>query len=103
MALLALRDNPGLLQFRLSRGLKGIQAKSRVRPWPIPPPPEDSDPARSWLCGGTASAAIAGTGNILNLHIAEVYNNHVEKFIPRDDADKSRLIGEKFIFEGGLN
>jgi len=37
-----------------------------------------------------------------NLYVVEVCNNRVEKFIPREDADKSRLIGQKFILKGGL-
>jgi DNA-binding beta-propeller fold protein YncE len=37
-----------------------------------------------------------------NLYVVEVYNNRVEKFIPREDADKSRLVGPKFILGGGL-
>ena len=36
-----------------------------------------------------------------NLYVVEVYNNRVEKFIPREDADKSRLVGPKFILGAG--
>ncbi|HTH82767.1 MAG TPA: peptidyl-alpha-hydroxyglycine alpha-amidating lyase family protein [Mucilaginibacter sp.] len=32
-----------------------------------------------------------------NLYIVEVFNNRLEKFVPREGADKSRLVGEKFI------
>ncbi len=35
-----------------------------------------------------------------NLYVVEVYNNRVEKFVPREDADKSRLIGQKFVLPG---
>ena len=34
-----------------------------------------------------------------NLYVVEVYNNRVEKFVPRDGADKSRLIGQKLVFK----
>ena len=37
-----------------------------------------------------------------NLYVVEVFNNRVEKFVPREGADKSRLIGPKFVLEGGL-
>ncbi len=30
-----------------------------------------------------------------NLYVVEVFNNRLEKFIPREPADKSRLIGTK--------
>jgi peptidylamidoglycolate lyase len=36
-----------------------------------------------------------------NLYVAEVWNNRVEKFVPREGAGKSRLIGQKFILDGG--
>ena len=32
-----------------------------------------------------------------NLYVAEVWNNRVEKFVPRPDADKARLVGQKFV------
>jgi peptidylamidoglycolate lyase len=34
-----------------------------------------------------------------NLYVVEVYNNRVEKFVPRDDADKRRLVGQKFVLK----
>jgi len=34
-----------------------------------------------------------------NLYVVEVYNNRVEKFVPRDGADKSRLIGQKLVLK----
>jgi DNA-binding beta-propeller fold protein YncE len=34
-----------------------------------------------------------------NLYVVEVFNNRVEKFIPREPADKSRLIGTKFVLK----
>lgn len=37
-----------------------------------------------------------------NLYVVEVYNNRVEKFVPREGADKSRLVGQKVILGGGL-
>jgi len=37
-----------------------------------------------------------------NLYVVEVYNNRVEKFVPRPGADKSRLIGQKFVLGGSL-
>jgi tripartite motif-containing protein 71 len=36
-----------------------------------------------------------------NLYVAEVWNNRVEKFVPREGADKSRLVGQKFVLGGG--
>jgi DNA-binding beta-propeller fold protein YncE len=38
-----------------------------------------------------------------NLYVVEVYNNRVEKFVPRADADKSRLIQPKFILPAKRN
>ena len=37
-----------------------------------------------------------------NLYVVEVFNNRVEKFVPREGADKARLVGKKFILQGGL-
>jgi len=37
-----------------------------------------------------------------NLYVVEVFNNRVEKFVPREGADKTRLVGKKFILKGGL-
>jgi DNA-binding beta-propeller fold protein YncE len=34
-----------------------------------------------------------------NLYVVEVYNNRVEKFVPREDADKSRLVGQRFVLQ----
>jgi peptidylamidoglycolate lyase len=34
-----------------------------------------------------------------NLYVVEVFNNRVEKFVPREGADKSRLVGQKFILK----
>ena len=36
-----------------------------------------------------------------NLYVAEVWNNRVEKFVPRPGAGASRLIGKKFILPSG--
>ncbi|HET7085872.1 MAG TPA: peptidyl-alpha-hydroxyglycine alpha-amidating lyase family protein [Rhizomicrobium sp.] len=36
-----------------------------------------------------------------NLYVAEVWNNRVEKFVPRAGADRSRLIGPRFIPASG--
>jgi DNA-binding beta-propeller fold protein YncE len=37
-----------------------------------------------------------------NLYVVEVYNNRVEKFVPRQGADKPRLIGQKFVPRNNL-
>ena len=36
-----------------------------------------------------------------NLYVAEVWNNRVEKYVPRPGASASRLIGKKFILPSG--
>ena len=55
------------------------------------------------FAGGFDDPHTIDVDSLGNLYVAEVWNNRVEKFIPRQDADKSRLIGQKFILKGGLN
>jgi peptidylamidoglycolate lyase len=55
------------------------------------------------FAGGFDDPHTIDVDSLGNLYVAEVFNNRIEKFVPREDADKSRLIGEKFILKGGLN
>ena len=36
-----------------------------------------------------------------NLYVVEVYNDRVEKFVPQQGADRSRLVGQKFVLREG--